>query len=306
MTLPDALAVVLLAVLAAASDAAPIVERDAAGRTVRLDRPAARVVSLAPGLTELVFAAGGGASLIAVDTASDYPPAALSLPRIGDASRLDIERIVASKPDLVLVWQSGNTGREVEQLESLGIRTFRVEPRRLGDVPRAIEQIGRLLGRSGEAAATAAALRQRLAGLRARHAGAAPVRVFYQVWSSPLLTISGGHMVNDAIELCGGRNVFAALKALVPHVSIEAVIAADPEAFFTASERGGGRGFAREPAAPGFAVWQRHRNLAATRGGFFYALDGDAISRQGPRIADGVAAVCAALDEVRGASASRR
>ncbi|MDQ2928763.1 MAG: helical backbone metal receptor, partial [Pseudomonadota bacterium] len=229
---------------------------------------------------------------------SNYPPPARRLPRVGDASRLDVERIVALKPDLVIVWRHGNTMRELEQLESAGLRLFRLEPRRLNDVPRAVERLGALLGHEAVARNAANALRSRLDSLRQRHAQATPVRVFYQVWSSPLMTINHAQMVNDVIELCGGRNVFAALAPLVPLVSTEAVVAADPEAILTADERGATELLRRDRTGAAFAIWRRHL-FSATKGGWLYVLNGDAISRQGPRIVDGAEAVCDALDEVR-------
>ena len=289
----------MAAASAAGAAGAAIVAVDDAGHTLTLARPATRVVTLAPSLTELVFAAGGGTALVATTALSDYPPAARALPRVGDASRLDVERIVALHPDLVIVWRHGNTMRELEQLEGAGIRLFRLEPRRLDDVALAIERLGTVLGHEPQARAAASALRERLAMLRREHAAAAPVRVFYQVWSSPLMTINREQIVNDVIELCGGRNVFAALTPLVPLVSTEAVLAADPEAIFTADERGATEALARDRPLAAFALWRRYPSLSAVHGRWLYTLNGDAISRQGPRIAEGAAAVCKALDEVR-------
>jgi len=293
------LALVLLAALALRVQAAPVVAVDDAGRELRLERPPARIVTLAPSLTELVFAAGGGQAIVAVDSSSDFPPAARAIPRIGDVARIDVERLLALKPELVLVWRHGNTTRELDQLEAAGLRLFRLEPQRLGDVVRAIERLGQLLGTEATADPAAAALRERLAALRKRHAGDPPVRVFYQVWSSPLMTISRKQIVSEVIELCGGRNVFAGLAPLVPQVAIESVLAADPEAIFTADERGSTALLRRDVDAPAFAAWRRHPSLSAVQGRWLYVLNGDAISRQGPRIVDGATAVCGALDEVR-------
>jgi len=288
---------ILLASLGA--DAAPIVAVDDAGHEHRLAQPPARIVTLAPSLTELVFAAGGGGAVVAVDSSSDFPAAARSIPRIGDVARIDVERLLALKPDLVLVWRHGNTTRELDQLETAGLRLFRLEPQRLDEVVRAIERLGQLLGTEATARPAAAALRERLVALRKRHANDPPVRVFYQVWSSPLMTISSKQIVSEVIELCGGRNVFAGLAPLVPQVAIESVLAADPEAIFTADERGSTTLLRRDVDAPAFAAWRRHPRLAAVRGRWLYVLNGDAISRQGPRIVDGATAVCGALDEVR-------
>jgi len=288
-----------LAGSAATAVPAPVAVLDDAGRELRLERPPARIVTLAPSLTELVFAAGGGDRIVAVDASSDHPAAARSIPRIGDVARIDVERLLALKPDLVVVWRHGNTNRELEQLESAGIRLFRLEPQRLDDVVGAIERLGRLLGTEATAAPAAAALRDRLATLRQRHAADAPVRVFYQVWASPLMTINDRQIVSEVIALCGGRNVFAGLAPLVPQVALESVLAADPEAIFTADERGHTALLRRAVDTPAFAAWRRYPRLSAVRGSWLYVLNGDAISRQGPRIVDGAGAVCEALDEVR-------
>ena len=213
--------------------------------------------------------------------------------------------MIALRPDLVLIWQRGNTSRELEQLEAAGIRLFQLEPRRLDDVARAIERLGALLGHDDVARRRAAALRDALDRLRAAHAGAAPVSVFYQVWRQPLMTINGRQLIDDILTLCGGRNVFASLAPLVPIISTEAVVDADPEAILTASESASPVAWRREPASPSFATWRRHPGLVAVRRGWLYTLNGDAISRQGPRIVDGAAAVCAVLDEVRRERAAR-
>jgi len=293
----------VLATVVVASNAAhgaPIRATDDAGHVVTLARPATRVVTLAPSLTELVFAASGGASVVGTTALSDFPEAARRIDRIGDASRLDVERVLALKPDLVLVWQRGNLGREIEQIGAAGIALFQLEPRRLEDVPRAIERLGVLLGREASAQRRANELRAQLEALRSAHSGAAPVRVFHQVWQSPLMTVNRAQMIGDAIALCGGRNVFGDLAPLVPVVSTEAVVAADPEAIFTASEEGvGAPAWQRAPDAPGLASWRRHTQVVAVRRSWMFTVNGDLISRQGPRIVEGVAAVCAALDTVR-------
>lgn len=289
---------------ACASAAVTVV--DDGGQAVTLPRPPTRIVTLAPSLTELVFAAGAGAAIVGTTALSDFPEAATRIARVGDASRLDVERVLALKPDLVLVWQRGNLGREIEQIEAAGVALFRLEPRRLDEVPRAIERLGALLGHDDEAKRSAAGLRATLARLRQAHEHAAQVRVFYQVWQSPLLTINGNHLIADVISLCGGRNVFADVGPLVPAVSVEAVVAADPEAIVTANEEGGrAPAWQRASSQSSLAAWRRHRQLTAVRRGWLFALNGDLISRQGPRIVLGAEAMCAALDEVRRERAAR-
>jgi len=282
-----------------------VVVVDDAGRSVVVERPPERVVTLAPSLAELVFAAGAGRSLVGVSELSDYPAEARAIARIGDAGRVDVERVLALRPDLVIVWQRGNVAREIEQLERAGVRLFQLAPQRLDEVARAIERLGALLGHEASATRRAAELRASLARLRAAHASAAPVRVFYQVWQQPLMTVNRRQIIDDILGVCAGTNVFADLAPLVPTVSTEAVVTADPEAILTASEQTGAAAWRRDPDSAAFALWRRQPRLTAVRHGWLYTLDGDLISRQGPRIVDGAAAVCSVLDEVRRERAAR-
>jgi iron complex transport system substrate-binding protein len=294
-----------VAAVSAGVDANAIAVVDDGGHAFVFERPPQRVVTLAPSLSELVFAAGGGASLVGTSALSDYPPAARAIARVGDAGRVDVERVIALKPDLVLIWQRGSTSRELEQLEGAGIRLFQLEPRRLDDVARAIERLGALLGHEAEANQRASEMRAALDRLRSSHAGATPVSVFYQVWRQPLMTVNGKHLIDDILTLCGGRNVFAGLTPLVPIISSEAVVGADPEAILTASENASPEPWRRDPGNASFAAWHRHARMTAVRHAWLYALNGDNISRQGPRVVDGAAAVCAVLDQVRSERAAR-
>jgi iron complex transport system substrate-binding protein len=288
------------ALLLAAAAAGAQTHVDDAGRRVTLPRPPQRIVSLAPSLTELVHAVGAGTALVGVDTSSDFPPEVQALAQVGDAQRFDVERIVVLRPDLVLAWRHGNPSGEIAQLEALGLPVFQLEPRRLPDVAVALERVGALTGRAAGGRAAAARLRDALAALRDAHAGAAPVTVFYQVWRDPLLTLNADHLVSDVITLCGGRNVFAALPQLVPAISLEAAVAADPQVVFTTrAQRRDGEGAERDPRHPDFGSWVRFGSVRAVREGWLFTLPGDTISRQGPRIDQGARAVCAALRQVR-------
>ena len=264
--------------------------------------PPQRVATLAPSLTELVFAAGAGSRLVATVIGSDHPPEARAVPSVGDYQRVDVERLLRLKPDLVLVWTSGNSQRELAQLVSAGVSVVHLEPRRLDDVARAIERLGELFGTDDIARPRAAALRDELAALGREHANKPPVSVFYQVWSRPLLTLNDQHLISDVVRLCGGRNVFGALTMLVPEVSTESVIAAKPDAILSArsSAAGGDAVMRREPKAEPFAAWlSLNEVLPAAKRGWLFTLPGDEISRQGPRIGIGARALCAALEEVR-------
>jgi iron complex transport system substrate-binding protein len=295
-----ALASILFASQAAGAGGWPLRLVDDAGRTFTLAAPARRVISLAPALTELAYAAGGADAMLATVRPNDAPASAHALPLVGDALRFDVERILALQPDLVLAWHHGNPERALAQLESLGVPLFRLEPRRLDEVPIALERVGALLGHPEAARARAQALRHDIAEVRTVHRDAPSIRVYYQVWAEPLMTLNGRHLVSDLIAACGGRNVFASLAPLVPQVSTEAVLAADPEVFVTARDAfDAPDGMRRDPAAAEWARWQHLPAVTAVRRGALYVLDGDLVTRPGPRIALGARAVCAALDAAR-------
>lgn len=274
---------------------AAITVTDDNGATVTLAAPAQRVISLAPHVTELIYAAGGGSRLVGAVSYSDYPPEAKQIPRVGDNKALDLERIAALKPDLIVVWRHGNAQAELERLRELHIPMFFSEPHKLDDVALTLTKLGTLLGTSGTADAAASKYRHDIARLRARYANRPPLSVFYQVWDQPLMTLNGTHMVSDVITLCGGRNVFAKLQPLVPTVSTEAVLAANPEVIVTASAG------ATKPdkPLPQLDRWRAWPSLKAVARNNLFAIDGDLIDRPTPRLAQGAAQLCEDLDVAR-------
>jgi iron complex transport system substrate-binding protein len=280
----------LLALCASVAQAAVGVVDDS-GRQVVLARPAQRVISMAPHITELLFAAGGGARIIGAMNYSDYPQEARKIPLIGSNSQIDMERVIAMKPDLLIVWQSGNTARQIAQLESLGIPVFHSEPRSFEAVETNLLRFGRLLGTEQVAGQAAAQFRAKVDRLRTRYASRPPVTVFYQAWDNPLFTLNGEQIASDAIRLCGGRNIFAELKTIAPQVGTEAVLQADPEAIV------GGKRYT--PQDRGLSIWQPYRGMRAVRRNNLFTLDGEMITRPGPRVVDGAAVLCARLEEAR-------
>jgi iron complex transport system substrate-binding protein len=278
--------------------AQPVSVTDDRGKRIALPRPAQRIVTLAPHLTELAYSAGAGGRLVGVARFSDFPPAARDLPQVGDSALMDFEQIAALKPDLVLAWKSGNAPSDVERLEQLGYPVYVSEPARLADVPRVTRAIGALAGTLPEAARAAARFEKEMRGLRERFARAARVRVFYVVWKKPLMTVGGPHLISDAIALCGGENVFAGLRQLAPLVTLEAVVTAKPQVVLGGSDPAGGSIFETEWRASAPPVL---RDLPA-----FY-INPDLIQRPTLRLAEGAAAVCAALEQARAhASAGRK
>ncbi|KUY73718.1 cobalamin-binding protein [Burkholderia sp. RF4-BP95] len=285
----------LIALAHASFAHADVTTRDDAGNTVTLPAPAQRVISLAPHATELVYAAGGGAKLVGTVTYSDYPPAAQAVPRVGDNKALDLERIAALKPDLIVVWRHGNAERQTDALRALHIPLFFSEPKHLDDVATSLRRLGTLLGTEPVADAAAVSFSRDIAALRARYAARPPVTMFFQVWDRPLTTLNGTHLFNEVISLCGGRNVFAALKPLAPTVTDEAVLAANPEAIVTTSA-----GATRSDAPlPSLARWRAWPALTAVARNNLFAIDGDLLTRPSPRIAQGAAALCEDLDAAR-------
>jgi iron complex transport system substrate-binding protein len=286
-----------LAVRCAAA-AADIVVTDDRGVALRLATPALRIVALAPSITEMVYAAGAGAQLAAVPRFSDFPPQAAGLPQIGDASSLDAERILALQPDLVIGWKSGNRAADLARIERLGLKLFVIEPVALDDVPRALRAIGTLAG-TGDAAETAArGFETQVQTMRARYAGAARVRVFYEIWHQPLMTVNDRHMISDVVRLCGGENIFGALPVLTPVVSLEDVMARKPQVVL-----GGGSSMSGDELA---TLWRAQARLTALRDLPVRRVDPDAIQRQTPRVLLGAVEVCRHLDAVRGSMRAQR
>lgn len=284
--------VLLLACLVAAPAFASVTVVDDAARTVTLPAPAHRIVSLAPNITDALFAAGAGAYVVGTSRFSDYPEAAKQVPVVGDATMIDLERIVALKPDIVVVWKSGNAAAQVEKIVRLGIPVFYAETTRLADVAAATRRFGVLAGTSGVADRQATAFEEALAGLRATYAGKKRLKVFYQIWDRPLMTIGHAQIIDDALTLCGGDNVFADLTVAAPTVSREAVLARDPDVIVS----GGAEGESLDD-------WKRSGFLTAVKHQNVFAIDAPTLALPSPSILPGVRTLCVALDAARSRAA---
>ena len=291
-------AILLLHLAAATAVAAPLKLVDDAGRAVQLRRPAARIVALSPHVTELVFAAGAGNKLVGVSGFSDYPAAAKRIPHVGDSGKADAERLLALKPDLIIGWRSGNSAADIATLERLGIPVFLTEPRRLDDIPRLLEIIGKLAGTEPAATSAAEDFRAGVAELKRRYAGRRPVRVFYEIWHAPLITVNGEHLISDVLGLCGGRNIFAAVSSLTPVVAVESVLAEDPEMIIAS-----GALYAEPGPLEG---WRRYPRLAAVHRSHLFFIHPDLIQRQTPRILLGAQQMCEQIEQVRRGLGQRR
>ncbi|WP_245777334.1 cobalamin-binding protein [Marinobacter pelagius] len=277
--------------LTASVSAAELCATDALDRDVCLPEPARRVVSLSPGATELLFSAGAGDSVVAVSAWSDYPPQAAELPQVGDSNRLDLEAIVSLKPDLVVAWTDGNSRAQLDRLAKLGVPVFWLAPREFEDIALAVETLGRLTGHTPVAERTAAEFRDGISTLQATYRDSAPVWVFYQVWDQPLMTINGDELISKAIALCGGINVFAGLPRLVPRISVETVLAADPEVIVTA-----GRG---DSDRDWLASWQSYPSVTAVARDNLFLVSPSLLQRPTFRMLEGARELCGILEQAR-------
>jgi iron complex transport system substrate-binding protein len=248
-----------------------------------------RIVSLAPHLTELTYAAGAGEYLVATIEFSDYPEAARALPRIGDSFRIDHERLLALKPTHVLAWNGGTPTAMIQRIRDLGFPVEEFQARELAHVPQTIERIGAIAGTEKTAQAASREFTHRVRDLRERFARRTPIDVFVQVNSQPLYTVSGDQIISEVVTLCGGRNIFADLRTLAPLVSVEAVLARKPQVILSTDQRGLDAG----------TQWRAWKVLPAVRAGAIYTLEADELTRAGYRLPTAIEKVCAALDDAR-------
>ena len=271
---------------------------DSDGRRVTLKAPAQRIVSLAPHVTEQLFAAGAGDRIVGASEYSDYPEEAKKLPRVASSGTVNLEAVIALKPDLVVAWKLEATAPALVRLESLGIPVFYSEPRRLAQIPGMIEALGELAGTDATARPLARSLRAEILRLEAEYGPRRTVTIFYQISEKPLMTVGGGQFVSDAIDLCGGRNIFAGSTVMAPVVNLESVIAADPMAILTARV---------DPADRSWeAFWRRFPGLFAVELDNLYTVPANEMHRHGPRAFAATRLLCERIDQARVKAATRR
>jgi len=260
-------------------------------RQVCLDNPAQRIATLSPGATELMFAAGGGDQVVAVVTFSDYPPEAQEIESLGSLTRLDMEKLISLQPDLVVAWVTGNPAEQMERLEALGLKVFYLEPRRFDDVVSSLIRLAHLSGTDEVGQKVAQAFEDGISALQQRYQDASPVRVFYQVWNDPIMSVNHEHLIHQVIELCGGDNVFADLPRMIPRLDTESILSANPEAILA-----GGMG---EENQAWLEHWQQYPHLKATANQNLYFIPPSLIQRPTPRLLQGAEGFCQALDDAR-------
>jgi iron complex transport system substrate-binding protein len=264
---------------------------DDTGATVVVDATACRIVSLAPGTTAMLYAAGAGSCLIGTIAHSNEPEQAANLPVVGDAETLDFERLLAMRPTAAVVAVDVVQRVRIDRLRALGIPVYQVHVTRLDGMPESVRRLGALAGTEAAAGRAADALMAELESLRAKYRGRPPLRVLYQIWDKPIYTIGGRHVINDALRLCGARNVFDDLSTAAPAITREAVLARDPQLIVASAPP--------EPAGSWLDEWRRFGSLSAVRGGRLVAYSDERIDRMGPSVIAATASLCSVVDAAR-------
>jgi ABC-type Fe3+-hydroxamate transport system substrate-binding protein len=264
-----------------AQAAAPVTENTPAAQ---------RIVALAPHITELLFAAGAGNQIVGTVAYSDYPAAAKEILRIGDYNSVQLESIIRLKPDLIIAWPGKALTAQLQKLEKLGFKVLYSDPTTPQQVADNIRWFGQLTGHTEYAAQQAADFLQHWQAIAQQHAGLHPIKVFYQVWSDPLMSLNKDSVIHHAISVCGGINIFADAPVPVPQVNIEAVVRDNPDVIISAGETA---------SAASMQQWRKWQNMTATRFNQFYVISGDDISRPTPGILVGVEKLCGFLEQAR-------
>ena len=286
--------IALLALVSAASvpafaATAGITVVDDTGRKVTLARIPQRIVSIAPGATEMLFAAGAGQRVIATVEFSDEPAAARKIPRIGDSNAIDMERVVALRPDVVVVWEGGSNVAQVNRLERLHVPLYRHKVERLADLPVSLRRLGALVGTRESTEKAAQDIEARLARLEQRYGKNAGPTVLLEVWNRPIYTVGGSHMMTDSLRLCGARNAFADLKDQGPSIDTEAILGRDPDVIVAVAPPG--------RAGEWLDEWKRFGAMRAVKNGRLVAFEDQRLSRLGPSAIAGTEALCEAINK---------
>jgi iron complex transport system substrate-binding protein len=269
--------------------------KDDLGRDVHLARAAQRVVSLAPHNTENLFTAGAGGQIVGTVDHSDFPEQALDIPRVGNYKQVNIEAVLGLKPDLIVAWSSGNTDESVQRLIDLGIPVFFSEPITFAQIISNIERLARLTGHSEDAAPRLASMRRTYLELQTEYAAKTPLKIFYQVWDQPLITLNADHSVSHAFALCGGVNVFAEEPTIAPRINIEGVIAKNPQLILLA-------GHNETQSASWIDSWSKWPSIDAVSNGQIKHVNGDVINRPTQRFFEGTRQICELIEVARQAN----
>jgi len=263
---------------------------DDSGRVVTIGQPAMRIITLAPHATEHLYALGVGERIVATVEHSDYPKAALSIPRLGGADSISVEKIYAMSPDLVIAWQGGNPPELLAQLERLGLVVYRSSAKSLQGIADTVQRLGKLTGAVERSDELVQDYRQALSELQMQYQSSTRVSVFYQLWSQPLMTANRSLLVSQMIELCAGDNVFADRPEAVPKTSVESVVLLGPDVILAPTQG---------TPADWKNTWLAWPEIPAVKYQTLYTLDADLVSRPTIRVLEGARQLCKMLDNAR-------
>lgn len=271
----------------AAGEPRTIVDDDQ--RTLTLNVAAPRIVSLAPGATAMLFAAGAGAQIVGTSGYSNEPAAAQRIERVGDSQNFDIERILFLHPDVVVVWSGGTSASQIDKIERVGLPVYRHRIRILADIPDSLRRLGALSGTRPEAQLAADQYARRIAALERRYASAAAGTILIQVWDRPIYTVGRTELMSDVVRICGYQNIYADLNEPGPAVSLESVLARNPDRILAVGSD--------LPAANEWLNrWRAYPTLKAVRSGRLMPWADPRLSRLGPSMVEATEALCSALE----------
>ena len=250
-----------------------------------------RIVALAPHIVEMLFDIGAGNQIVGTVDYADFPEAALTIPRIGGYHGIQIEKILALKPDLVIAWSSGTKISDIEQMEKMGLNIIYSKPHKIEDVAQELRKLGKLTGHEAQAEKVADRYIQKLEKLRQQHVNIAPMKVFYQLWPEPMRTVNKETLINQLIEVCQGQNVFADNPTPYPHIGIENVIVAQPEIIILPDEKSN----KKQPVID----WRKWPEIPAAKHNRFIRVNADLMHRFSTRMLDGIEDMCEKIDAFR-------
>lgn len=262
---------------------------DADGNVLSLPKPAQRIVTLAPHVTDMLVALGAGKQIVGVsddhETRGAYAHSLSGYPVVADAAALNYEKILALKPDLVITWGSGTPRAWIAQLRRIGLPVFVLEARKLPDIGRQIQQLGLLTGHETLAAQQQATYDAELKALQQRYSAGRRLHYFYQVWAQPLYSLGSDHLISQGLALCGADNIVPAGPVMAPLINPEFVLTSDPDVIL----------FGKVDAAGSQAYWTRFGRLRAVRQQHLLAVDDRRLTRPGPDMVSALEPVCRQL-----------
>jgi iron complex transport system substrate-binding protein len=265
--------------------------RDDAGEWVTVSASECRVVSLAPGTTAMLYAAGAARCIVGTIAHSDEPAEAAKLPVVGDAETLDFERLLSLRPTAVVVAVDVVQRVRIDRLRALNIPVYQVHVTSLDGMPASLRALAKLTDTEREAKVAATALEDDLAGIRARYQSRPPIRVLYQIWDQPIYTIGGRHVISDALKLCGATNIFGELGTAAPAVTREAALLRDPDLIIASAPPAAAEGW--------LAEWRKFPSLAAVRNDHLTSYSDERIDRMGPSVIAATGHLCEVVDAAR-------